>query len=246
MIDVKIHKAPFGRMGGKSKLAKTLIKMFPKNYDTYVEPFVGAGNVYFRIPYKVSKEVINDLDDDVYIVMNGLKTDSKHINDNIKRQFDKEYFMSILKSKDVVHIMERIKRSIFSMGKGYSKPRHDKDRIATDFLPYGERLKDTIITNKSFEILIQENDSPTSFFYLDPPYESENKKDYKHNDVEPIDVYNAIKDIKGKFMISYNYSENVKEVFKEYNLYTVKTKYAQTKYIKARNIKELVITNYKI
>ena len=46
----KTLKAPFGRMGGKSKLKKIIInEYFPKNYEnmTYVEPFVGAGNIYF-------------------------------------------------------------------------------------------------------------------------------------------------------------------------------------------------------
>ena len=243
MIEVKTHKAPFGRMGGKSKLAKTLIKMFPDNYDTYVEPFVGAGNVYFRIPYKVSKEVINDLDEDIYIVMKSLKENADNINKNIKRGLiSKEHFNKHINSKDPARIIEGIKSSFLGNRRG-----HNTDRpIKTDFSVYGERLKDTIIINKSFEKVIQKYDSKNTFFYLDPPYESENKKDYKHNDVEPIDVYNAVKGIKGKFMISYNYSKNVKDVFQEYNIYTVKTKYAQTQNIEARNVKELVITNYKI
>ena len=39
----------FGCKGGKRRLAKILINMFPKNYELYVEPCVGAGNIYFRL-----------------------------------------------------------------------------------------------------------------------------------------------------------------------------------------------------
>jgi hypothetical protein len=41
--------APYGRLGGKSRLKKTLIKYFPSNYEsmTYIEPFFGGGSLFF-------------------------------------------------------------------------------------------------------------------------------------------------------------------------------------------------------
>lgn len=51
---------PISRMGGKSKLRKTIINMIPK-HTCYVELLFGAGWVYFgKEPSKV--EVINDID----------------------------------------------------------------------------------------------------------------------------------------------------------------------------------------
>ena len=50
--------------------------MFPETqtYKTFVEPFVGAGHILFRKPmYEHQREVINDLDNDVYLIFNGLK-----------------------------------------------------------------------------------------------------------------------------------------------------------------------------
>jgi len=46
--------------GGKSRVAKRLIAMFPE-HDTYVEPMVGSGAVFFRKPL-VKKNVIGDMD----------------------------------------------------------------------------------------------------------------------------------------------------------------------------------------
>jgi len=53
-------KPPISRMGGKSRLRKTIIEMIPE-HTCYVELFFGAGWVYFG--KDLSKvEVINDVD----------------------------------------------------------------------------------------------------------------------------------------------------------------------------------------
>lgn len=236
-------KPPFGRMGGKSKIAKELINLFPKDFKIFVEPFVGAGNIFFRKPYiEGQKEVINDLDKDVYKILNGLKTRSKYINNNIHRTISRQHFDSIKNKKDVLSTLEKIKMSFFNQGKSFNNSK-EGDKIMTDFKPYGERLKNTIILNETFEKVIKQYDSTETFFYLDPPYESEEKKDYKDY-VEPIDVYDALKNIKGKFMLSYNDSKNIRKIFSKYNIKTIITIYENAQHVGKREIKELIITNY--
>ena len=45
--------------GGKSDEIKQFVKYLPNNYDTYIEPFIGGGSVYFHLAPK--KAVINDV-----------------------------------------------------------------------------------------------------------------------------------------------------------------------------------------
>lgn len=45
--------------GGKSDEIKIFEKYFPDNYDTYIEPFIGGGSVYFYLNPK--KAIINDI-----------------------------------------------------------------------------------------------------------------------------------------------------------------------------------------
>ena len=62
--------------------------------------------------------------------------------------------------------------------------------------------------------------------------------------LNPEDVYNAVKTIKGKFMLSYNDSPLIRKLFKEYNIHTIETIYAPIALAKNRVITEVYITNY--
>lgn len=52
------------RLGNKTKIAHKIIRFFPK-HEIYIEPFFGAGGMYFNKP-KAKYNFLNDLDDDVY------------------------------------------------------------------------------------------------------------------------------------------------------------------------------------
>lgn len=244
MLKVKNLNPFYSRMGGKQFSKNLIVPLIPNDIDTYVECFFGAGSVFFRREQKPLKEVINDIDEDIYKVLNAVKNDRK-LNDEIKKEnIDKEYFESIKKSDRAIHILERLKHSYFGKGKCFNA---NNKGFKTDFNLYRERLTDVEIHNKDFKEIIEEHkDNPKAFFYLDPPYEcSLNKKDYyKHSTVQPIDVLNAVKNIKGRFLITYNESENIRNIFKDYKIETYKTIYSATQHVKSRHINEIIIRNY--
>jgi DNA adenine methylase len=93
-----------------------------------------------------------------------------------------------------------------------------------------DRLKNTIILNKDYKKIIKEYDSPLTFFYIDPHYE-ESGKLYTHSNVQIKDVYNVLKNIKGKFLLSYNDSLEAKQLFKNYYINYANTSYEHTKNI---------------
>jgi DNA adenine methylase len=239
-------KAPFGRTGGKSRSAKRIIELFPEDAAVYVEPFVGAGNIFFRLTSnkKPPKTVINDLDEDVYIIMNGLKTNAKHINDNIKRTVITREEWRAAVELNPVSKLERVRSSFMSNTRSFNPNLH---AIKTDFTIFAPPLKDTIILNRSFESVIEEYDSPDTFFYLDPPYEFATKyKNYK-NHVNPEHIYRVVSQIKGRFILSYNDSENIREIFREYHITSLHTTYTNTqlsKTVGTKQINELIISNF--
>mgnify|MGYP003668643780 FL=1 len=52
------------RLGNKKKLAEHIQTYFP-DHSIYVEPFFGAGGMFFNKP-KVKYNIVNDLDSDVF------------------------------------------------------------------------------------------------------------------------------------------------------------------------------------
>lgn len=242
--------APYGRLGGKSKLKKTLIKYFPTDYEamTYIEPFFGGGSLYFyKEPSK--KEVINDLDKNIYTLMKGFKKyDGEKISETINADYDKDSFNKIKDFKPktdydkFIHILLLTKLSFFSNMKTFGN--HYK--ISSNYgNKYTERLKHTIILNKDYKEVIKKYDSPNSFFYLDPPYSmSEEYKYYENQFININELYDLLKNIKGKFLFSYDDNKEARQLFKDFKITTVTTRYSGTQNIKQRNKKEIVIQNY--
>lgn len=237
---------PFGRIGGKFRIVKQLTSYIPTDIKYYIEPFFGGGSVFFEREKNPNIiEVINDLDVDVYKILKGLQNRTKYINDNIKRTINAKYFDSIKDKNDVISLIERYKTSFNSMGNIYSKRPNKPRTILMDFLPYKERLKHVIILNEDYRNVINQFNYKDAFFYLDPPYEVaiDNSKYYKHHSVYPIDILKICKTIKGRFLLSYNDSANIRKLFKDFYIYAINITYNTNKNVNL--IKhELLISNY--
>ena len=55
----KFIRSPFFYVGDKYKLLPEITKFFPKQIDTFIEPFMGGGSVYLNIDSK--SYLLNDL-----------------------------------------------------------------------------------------------------------------------------------------------------------------------------------------
>lgn len=242
-------KAFMGRVGGKSKLKKRIIDEFPSNYENmiYVEPFIGAGHVYFYKEPSV-KEVINDFDKDVVDIFKGMKKyNGEKISNDIKGTYTKKMYKEIIEAKPTnpynkfLQLLLRYKLSFFGKGKTFGT-----NAINPNYgSKYNDRMRTTTILNKDFKYLIKKYDSHNTLFYLDPPYEINNKGMYTHDNVPIKDVYDAVKNIKGYFILSYNDSKEAKELFKDYTIKKLKTKYtAGLVGSQTRIITELIIKNF--
>lgn len=111
---------------------------------------------------------------------------------------------------------------------------------------YSKRLKTAVIENMSYEKLIKEYDNKEALFYVDPPYVG-TEKYYKtpngFNMNDHINLADILKNIKGKFVISYNDCEVVRDLYKDFKIKRIKTKYSLNAASK-RSANELIITNY--
>ncbi len=198
----------FGSPGGKKLLAQNIVKLIPE-HKVYVEPFSGAAAVFFAKEPSES-EVLNDSDSEIAeafkFIKENTEADRKKLL-SLPMERDRKVFER-LKASSPGGLLENFHRFLylnaFSMGNtrdGYADGvaktiAHKVDRM--DRL--AERLKGVQITSKDFRDVIAEHDGPDTFFYLDPPYPTQ-QGTLKTN-LKTADIVEAVKKIRGKFMLS--------------------------------------------
>jgi DNA adenine methylase len=249
MSDIELTKPIIWRIGGKyllkHEVIKHIIDAIP--FKTYIELFVGGGSVFFYKPLS-EVNVINDLDPFVY---NTYKSALKIKNYNFpytEKDNNKETFIKILNKKNKTFYDYEYLNKISYRGNNidYGGRFPQFKYLTTHFQDYKYKLERTTILNKDFREVIKKYNKKDSLFYLDPPY-SQQKKSWGYiTTPSNIDILNAVNKIKGKFILSYDYSLENMKLFKDYNIYIVNIKYASTsiKDEKIKNTKELIICNF--
>lgn len=221
-------KAPFGWVGGKSRLAKDIIELFPK-HTTYVEVFGGALSVlYAKEPSKV--EVVNDINSDLINLHRAIRNNPQTLQMYLNQMLiSREIFSDIkyrrLQSKNNIEkaafYLFLITQSFgskcehFAMSKRGRKPKN----IYRDYSVFSKRLKGVVIENLSFEDIIVMYDNDDTLFYLDPPYVA-TEHYYKNTGGFGINEHkklaNMLRNINGKFILSYNDCELVRELYRDF------------------------------
>ncbi len=240
--------------GGKRRLVKRILSRIPP-HRVYVEPFVGAGHVFWaKEPSKV--EVINDLDPGLMKWYKDLKKRSRFACDMTP---NKEKFYRIkakprpLSFCDYFHLIK--------LSYGCKGTRHDSgkerqclkredpsmcnvSKFTGKFGEYGKRLRDTIILNGDYRKVLKKFDGPDTFAYLDPPFH-ELSCPYVSCDVNPRQIAGALRRLKGKWLLSYNDHPDVRAAFKGYRIEKVQTRYEMQRKVTgtSKPVVELLISN---
>lgn len=240
--------APIGWIGGKSTVADKIVDKIP-SHTTYVEPFFGAGHIFFtKAPSE--KEVINDKDPRVADFFKNLpevdpsRCDRSPDKDRFETLKDKDRFQG--EKGKVCDLLFLNKWSYNNDMQNYvteKKPKYSK--IRNNWEKYRARLNGVKVLNQDFATVMEKYDGPDTFFYLDPPYYLPDQDHYKLHDLDPTTVKDAVEDLDGKFLLSYNNHEKVREVFSEYNQSRMKITYTvSTRQTGSQDTYELLISNY--
>lgn len=254
-------KSPIKWVGGKSKLAKILLPMFPE-HKGYVEVFGGSGYLLFaKEPSKW--EVLNDFDgnlmnfwsvvkhaSDQFINSFNFTLVSRETFDKYKQKYKNNDFDDSIEKAHVFYYLVKagfgadMKNPVFGTGKDRNRLR--LEQIESDIKEAYNRLIRVTIENKSFEDIFRIYDSDSTFFYLDSPYR--NSKQYsigKFTDKNYEELADCCKNTKGKWLYTINDDTYIRELFKDFNIIDHKVYYSVCKTENGRQeFKELIITNY--
>jgi len=240
------------RLGGKVLLKKEIVdKFFPDStdYETYIEPFVGGGSIFFYKDKDNHKEIISDIDPDIIDIFKGFqKYSAEEIANEVNGDYDRDDFKKIIEFKPRTDFQRFIRTflisrlSYFARGKTFGK-----SRISSTFKGYKERLEDATILLDDYKDVIKKYDNKNAFIYLDPPYK-ESQTEFYYPAINLKELKQVLSRIKGKFLLSFPDIKEAKDMFKDdYNIYELSTKYTGRRQQGGQTIpaKEIVVTNYK-
>lgn len=220
--------------GGKHYLADWILSLAPKDYKHYVEPFFGGGSVLLAREPDGKSEVVNDLHADLTNFWQVLQNPQAF--EELQRkllytpvsetEFDRA--LGILKDSRTMTVprgwrawaffvvARQSRQGLMKSWNTLSKTRVRKGMSeqaaawlgAIDGLPdVHARLQGVVIRCKPALEVIKSEDSPDTWFYLDPPYLHETrtaKGAYANemSDEQHAELLAALCRIRGKFALS--------------------------------------------
>jgi DNA adenine methylase len=249
------------RVGSKQRFVDMLTAMIPP-HETYVEPFVGSGAVFFaKDPSK--KEVLNDLSKEVigtYALVKQVSSNPSDYPNVDSIQKARAFWKGRQSSKEA-----KLVRSIIGFCSGWmSKPVKTEsailrapplERRLKNIDEYKERLRGVILRNQDYEKVMREFDGKTTFFFCDPPYQETSKGiGYaQQNEFDFERFAKVCRGLKGKVLITINDSPSLREMFRGFHIQPIViggtgkkgTKKDMTT-IGSKDRKELLISNYPL
>jgi DNA adenine methylase len=260
--------------GGKSQLISEITKYLPNKFNSYFEPFVGGGALFFKL--QPSKGIISDINPELINLYEVIKLNvEKLINDlkthkheenyyyelrNADRDDDYKNWSKIKKASRFIYLNKTCYNGLYRVNsKGYfnvpfGSYKNPTIVDETNLRACSTVLKDTEIILSDFTH-IKEKTNNGDFVYFDPPYKPLNKtssftKYFKEDFHEKKQiVLKELCDFLTKkdvyFMLSNSYTDMITELYKAYNINIVHAKRAINSKGNSRGkIKEVLITNY--
>lgn len=226
------------------------------SYKTYCEPFGGSFNTGFRLiekEYK-GKLIYNDLDKEVVnfwecIKENGEKVYNRFVSLNT---ILKQYFTDEERNR-TLQIWSKSEDKFKRAAAEYIYREHiTAEDLKWHFKEESTELLDMYLTsemlnehnvkinNLDYKDIIQKVNTEDTFIMVDPPYKNcKYNKVYRCNSskFQHEELAEILKDFKGKWLLTYNDNEYIRNLYKEYQIKEVKNQMLGNDYI------ELHITN---
>jgi len=252
------------RLGNKKKIAQQIQAYFPP-HKIYIEPFFGAGGMFFNKP-KAKYNIVNDLDSDVFNLFQVVM--------NQKEELEKAFYMMPIHSDlldywKVNQETDPIKKALrflflsnFTLNGTGSSVRHQvssgaggvkdsKDSFKKELENTFLLLHDCNFTNFDFKKFLDKlgfhndgrNDEEKTLIYCDPPYldTTDNySNSFTHQD--SADLFDCLQNTGCKFAYSEFDHPFILEQAKERNLNVITIGERQN--LKNRRT-EILVTNYK-
>jgi len=214
-------------LGEKSKFANFIVPNIPTNISTYVEPFGGMMGIFFALDFTKYKDVdfiYNDKNNLNYLLFKNLQNNI-FIDLVNSTEVDEDYYRSCLKNmiteKDEMFLslywlVILTCSSPYEIGKDSWRNNSEFEIFKMKYKAYSHYLnKIDEIHNYDYQKVIDMYDSESTFFYVDPPYMGKEEYYINHdfNKDTHKELAETLSKIKGKFLLSYYYFNEIEELY---------------------------------
>lgn len=244
-------------IGGKKLLRKRVLEQFPdpESYNRYIEVFGGAGWVLFSRDKHAPMEVFNDVNGELINLYRVVKYHPEALQKELewllmsREQFFDELNRNARGLTDIQRAARFfciIKESFGADCRSFGVRSRDMKKAVDYLKEVSGRLNRVVIENQDFERLIKTYDRPDALFYLDPPYyEAEKYYPDRFNPEDHGRLRECLGNIKGKFVLSYNDCQQIRDLYEGYKVFEVERADNLVNKSESRRYKELIIKNFE-
>lgn len=241
-------------IGGKRALCKEILARFPSQLPTrYVEVFGGAAWVLFGKEVASGQiEVYNDLDGNLVNLFRCVKYHCSALQEELTWLLSSRQQFLDYREQLGMHGLTDIQRAArfyyllkVSFGANFKIFATSPKMPNLNMLPKIQaRLQHVIIEQRDFAALIRTYDRPGALFYVDPPYlGSEELYTVSFTQDDHQRLAQTLRQIKGKFILSYNDTPLVRSLYKGYRIDAV-TRRNELPAKSKSTFAEVIIRNY--
>lgn len=250
-------RGPLSYLGGKTRLAARIISRIP-DHLTYVEPFAGGAQIFFRKPPS-KVEVLNDLDHEVITFYRVCQLHHSELIRYMRHTIASREWFSLHQKTDPLSLtdVQRAARFLYLLKNAFAsrivrqnykyaviaRPNFNPDEIPAMIEKTHQRLARVQLECLPYEQILSKFDRPTTFFYCDPPYFEKPLYKYNFSEADYELLAERLASLKGKFLLSLNDTPQVRRIFSSFHAAQVSLAYSSHRKTGLR-FSELLISNY--
>ena len=271
-----VKPSPFVKWaGGKGRLLHQMEKWFPPHYNSYVEPFVGGGAVFFRL--LPERATLGDLTEELMNVYQVIKDDvdslMQSLDDHDGQKMDPDYYYEVRRwNPQDLDPVAKAARTVFLNKTCYNGLYRVNSRGEFN-VPFGTyenpklydspNLRACRAALQGVRLVIGhyrttlKHAMEGDFVYLDPPYHpisetanftSYTKDSFSENDQKELaEAFSRLATKGCHVMLSNSATPLVEDLYSGYEIHTVKAQRPISSKAETRGeIKEFLVTNYAV
>lgn len=256
--------------GGKSELLQHLVTKVPRSFNTYWEPFLGGGALFFHLA--PTSAVLSDLNEDLVNCYQVVRSDVEPLIEELKKhRNEKAHFLKVRKMQPwELDSIQRAARLVYlnktcynglyrvNLRAEFNVPfgQYDNPRICDPIAlrAASRTLQNAEITAKDFRFLLYRA-QPGDFIYLDPPYNplsttasftSYSEAPFGDREQKALrEVFRALDERGCRLMLSNSDTQYIRKLYSNFNTEPVLASRAiNCRGDKRGKISELIIRNY--